>query len=178
MAQTREALLQEMPIFGGIREDVLAFLLARAPVRQVPAGTLLVREGEPGRAMFVLEAGQALVLKGWQGKQVVLGRLGRGDCFGEMALIDLGPRSASVLAVCDATVIEISADALLDLYREDPNQFTVIHMNIAREICRRLRHADERILEVTARESLERGPDLSAVLNPPPTPTSAATERR
>jgi CRP-like cAMP-binding protein len=159
---THEALLQEMPVFGGIREDALAFLLARAPVRRVPAGTLFFREGDLGRDMFVLESGQALVLKASRGRQLVLRRLGRGDCFGEMALLDLGPRSASVLAVEDATVIELSADAFLDLYRRDPGQFTLIHMNIAREVCRRLRDTDARMLEVALEGAFELGPDLPA----------------
>ena len=55
--------------------------------------------------MYVVETGEVSVLKSWNDEQYEIGRLGPGDCFGEMALIDLFPRSASVLAVRDCTAI-------------------------------------------------------------------------
>jgi CRP/FNR family cyclic AMP-dependent transcriptional regulator len=70
--------------------------------------------------------------------------LARGDCFGEMALIDLNPRSASVVAVEDCIALEISHQALYVLYEHYLEQFTLIQMNL-REVSRRLRALDERL---------------------------------
>jgi len=65
-----------------------------------------------------------------------------------MSLIDLFPRSTSVRAQKPCTAIEISSDALYEIYKRDLEQFALIQMNIAREISRRLRGADERLFEI------------------------------
>ena len=95
--------------------------------------------------MFVLEAGGAVVLKSWQGRDYPLQTLKEGDCFGEMALMDHCPRSASVCAVEDCIAIRISAADLYQIYAKDLKQFALIQMNMGREVCRRLRDADNRL---------------------------------
>lgn len=60
-------LLQAMPIFGALREDTLDFLLARMHEVRVAAGGWFFREGDAASRLFVLEAGSASVLKGWDG---------------------------------------------------------------------------------------------------------------
>jgi CRP-like cAMP-binding protein len=143
MQESRIAALQAMPIFGAIRSDVLASLVEACATIAVPAGQYFFREGDRAGSMFVLESGEVAVLKQWAGQQHELGRLRRGDCFGEMALIDLFPRSASVLAVEACTAIELSTASLFKLYETDLEQFALVQMNIARELSRRLRAADE-----------------------------------
>jgi CRP-like cAMP-binding protein len=69
--------------------------------------------------------------------------MGQGDCFGEMALIDFCPRSASVRALEDSRAIELSATSLQQLYEKDPAQFTMIYMNLGRELSRRLREVND-----------------------------------
>jgi CRP-like cAMP-binding protein len=95
--------------------------------------------------MFVLEAGTAVVLKSWCGQDYLLRTLNEGDCFGEMALMDLGPRSASIRAVNDCTALCISTANLHKVYATDLKQFTLIQMNMGREVCRRLRESDNRL---------------------------------
>jgi CRP-like cAMP-binding protein len=85
------------------------------------------------------------VLKSCRGQEYVLSILKEGDCFGEMAVMDLGPRSASVRAVEDCTAIHISAATLYQVYEQDLKQFALIQMNMGREVCRRLREADNRL---------------------------------
>ena len=101
MKPTQLELLQSMPIFGAIRSDALQFLLEQAHEVVVRAGEFFFRENDQATSMFVLESGRAVVIKGWQGHDTELHRLGAGDCFGEMALMDLFPRSASVFAIED-----------------------------------------------------------------------------
>jgi len=67
--------------------------------------------------MFVLEYGTVVVSKQWGGESHVLKQLLHGDCFGEMALLDLFPRSASVMAVEASSVIEFNHATLLKLYQ-------------------------------------------------------------
>ena len=158
MAQTRSEVLQGMPVFGGLREDALRVLLEQARTVERRAGSWFFREGDPARSMFVLETGEAQVTKQWREREFVLNNLKPGDCFGEMALMDLAPRSASVRAETDCRSMEFSTDDLLRLYEVDVEQFALIQMNIGREVCRRLRATDELLFRVQMGE-VPVGPD-------------------
>jgi CRP-like cAMP-binding protein len=140
-------LLQQMPIFGAVKEQALRLLLEAAASVRVSKGAYFFREQDDAQSMFVLETGRVAVVKEWQGREMQLHELGSGDCFGEMALLDLFPRSAAVRAVEDCVAIELSPADLLRLYEQDSEQFALIQMNIAREMCRRLRHTDEMLFE-------------------------------
>jgi len=89
---------------------------------------------------------------GARGRELPLRELGVGDCFGEMALLDLFPRSASVRAVEDCRAMALKPDHLYRLYEHDPGQFAMVQMNIAREMSRRLREADEQLFRATMGE--------------------------
>ncbi len=149
---TRTELLQGAPVFGAIREDTLQFLLERARMVEVTAGGFFFREGDRAESMFVLERGHAEVFKHWQQREFVLLNLGEGDCFGEMALLDLFPRSASVRAVTDSLAIELGTAVMYDLFHFDAEQFALIQMNIGREVCRRLRATDEMLFRASMGE--------------------------
>lgn len=143
----RLALLRGMALFGGIRDDIIEFLLGLSAGVSVARGDFFFREGDQGEAMYVLESGRVAVIKQQaQGAPVVLRQLGPGDCFGEMALVDISPRSAAVQALEDCRAIEVPVAGLLQLYQRDLEQFALIEMNMAREISRRLREADQRLI--------------------------------
>jgi CRP-like cAMP-binding protein len=147
MQQARLQMLQNMPVFGGIDEDALQLLLQQAQLVEVAAGDYFFQEKEQGTAMFVLDSGKVAVIKSWQEREHLLAELGPGDCFGELALIDFYPRSASVRALRDSTAIELSTATLHQLYEQDLKQFTLIQMNLGREVSRRLRDADEKLFQ-------------------------------
>ena len=147
MTQARLAILQNMPIFGGIRDDTLEWLLERAEIVSIAAGEFFFEENDPGGSLFVLETGHVVVLKHWDGHNYRLHEFGPGDCFGEMSMIDLCPRSASVLAVRDSLAIHLRGIQIVALLHRDLEQFALIQMNMAREISRRLREADEALFQ-------------------------------
>lgn len=138
-------LLQAMPIFGGVNQESLEFLLARCPEVEIAKNTYFFKEGEQADSLFILERGTALVLKG---RDIKLRYLVRGDCFGEMSLIDLNPRSASVQAIENCIALELSRQNLFSLYEYDLEQFVIIQMNLSREVSRRLRALDERLMSL------------------------------
>ena len=143
MQRERLRMLQAMPIFGGIREDILEFILTEAGIASIPHEEYFFRENVRGTSMYVLEQGKVLVTKEWEDYEYVLAEMGKGDCFGEMSLIDLGPRTASVLALEDCRAIKLTNVNILKIYQRDLEQFVMIQMNMAREVSRRLRHTDE-----------------------------------
>lgn len=153
MLAARIELLQQMPIFGGVRDDALSRLLEPTRTVVVDAGRYFFREGEPAQCMYVLESGEVVVLKQWRGREMPLRRFGPGDCFGEMALLDLFPRSAAVRAETACTAIELTPSDLLRLFEHDREQFALVQMNIGREMCRRLRVTDQQLFEAVMGEA-------------------------
>lgn len=149
MSNPRLALLQQMPIFGGITDEVLEFLLARTRIVHRRADEYFFNEGDKAEELYVLEEGKVEILRHWKGQDYRISAMSQGDCFGEMALIDFCPRSASVRATEDSSAIELSASALQELYEKDPTQFTMIYMNLARELSRRLREVNDLLFQAT-----------------------------
>lgn len=141
----RTELLRKMPIFGGVRSQSLEMILDASEEVDFSGGDYFFREGEVGQFIFVIETGTAVVERRWGDTPIILGRLKSGDCFGEMSLIDLQRRSASVKAESDCHVIQIPFRALLRLCQSDVEQYTMVMMNLAREVSRRLRIAGERL---------------------------------
>ncbi|MEM7411514.1 MAG: Crp/Fnr family transcriptional regulator [Myxococcota bacterium] len=141
--------LQKTALFGATAEETVAFVLERAPEVRVSAGEWFFREDERGTAIYWLEEGQVAIHKRRAGHEVALRRLEVGDCFGEVALFDFGPRSASVRAVEDCLALEISSALLREVAERDLEQFTLLTMNLGRELARRLRAVEEHLFEVT-----------------------------
>ncbi len=143
MDARRVELLQRMPVFGALSERALNLLVEKSRQLEVAAGEHFFREGDAARSMYVIESGQAVVTRQWQGREVELNRFGPGDCFGEMALMDLHPRSASVRALEPCVAIEFGHDEMQLLCEADLEQFALLQMNLGRELSRRLRATDE-----------------------------------
>ena len=140
----RARLLKEVPVFGGLSEETIQFILDRATHLEIRKGEFLFQEGEHTASMFVMETGKIAILKRAKEHQYLLRDMVAGDCIGEMALFDFLPRSASAFVLEDARLIEISSAILMDVYNFDLEQFALIQMNMGREVTRRLRVADER----------------------------------
>ncbi|MDH4045385.1 MAG: cyclic nucleotide-binding domain-containing protein, partial [Gemmatimonadota bacterium] len=98
--------LRRVPLFAQLSEDDLARVAAMVRERPYPRHSVIVFEGDPGDALFIVAAGQVkVVLIGEDGREVILAVLESGDCFGELALIDDEPRSAHVIAMDDARLL-------------------------------------------------------------------------
>ncbi|WP_407530735.1 Crp/Fnr family transcriptional regulator [Methylobacterium oryzisoli] len=144
-----KAFLVETPFFGGLSDASLDLLVAKLVERHVEAGTTVITEGEPGRSMYVVHSGELAVSKRCaSGGTIALNRLGPGDFFGEMTLIEVQHRSATLVAQSRVTLYELTARDLYAYYKADVHAYAMVLQNINRELCRRLRHADERIAEL------------------------------
>jgi CRP-like cAMP-binding protein len=142
--------LQAVSIFGALTPETIRFLIGRAGREEVRAGELLVREGEQGGDLYILESGSAEVFKERKGPKplrVRLAELAAGDCFGETSLLACMPRSASVLALTDCVTLRLRNTDLLALYEHDVRQFAILMMNLGREAARRLWISNELLLD-------------------------------
>ncbi len=135
-------LLTQAPLFRGVTGPALDDLLRRMQLRTRPASTLLVAQDEPGDTMFLLVEGRArVVLFGENGRELTLAELRPGDVFGELSLLDARPRSANVVALDDVTVLALGREA----FAGHVQRYPLTALNLARELGRRLRRADEQI---------------------------------
>jgi len=97
--------LSQVPLFAGVGRRELKRLAAQMSERTFPEGHVIASEGEPGVGFFLIEDGNATVIVGGETRR----SLGPGDWFGEIALIDQGPRSASVVAATELRCQGMSA---------------------------------------------------------------------
>ncbi|WP_437723698.1 cyclic nucleotide-binding domain-containing protein [Sorangium sp. So ce861] len=145
------AQLREIGLFGGLGDHVLQGLADTLELLELQPGAVAFREGDNGREMFVLLAGEMEVLK--RSKRDVEARvavLGPSDWFGEMSILDVMPRSATVRAIAPSRLMRVTAHDLDALYRRDLKSYTLLVLNIAREMSRRLRVADSLLAELVA----------------------------
>lgn len=138
------SILREIGLFGGLDEGTLELLAKELPRITANIGDRVVTEGDPAREMFVVVSGELEVLKSSRGSsEVRVAMLGPGDWFGEMSIVDVQPRSATVRCLAPSLLLRMSAEDVEQLlYRRDLKSYALLIMNIARELSRRLRVAD------------------------------------
>ena len=144
-----KAFLLATPFFGGLSDASLDLLISMLAERSFDAGATIFAEGEPGRSMFVVHSGELVVSKlADAGRVIRMAHLEHGDFFGEMTLIEMQNRSATVVAESPTVLYELTARELYKCYKADIHAYVMVMQNINRELCRRLRRADNRIAEL------------------------------
>ncbi len=121
---TEEAasLLSATRLFGDLERDALLGLAARAVDRLYRKGQLIVYQGEPGDSVFVVVEGLVkVVVSSEEGEEMVLVTLRPPDTFGELSLVDGGPRSASAEAIEATRVLVITRSVLLEMLEQSPS---------------------------------------------------------
>lgn len=126
--------------------------------RQYADGEVVCRQGEPGNCMYLVQSGKVEVVREEAGVETVLGRLRGGDIFGEMAIIDRRPRSATVRAAGEARILTLDKRAFLRQVSEDPS----LAFRILKQLSLRIRalSADVARLERERREGFPSEPRL------------------
>ncbi len=109
------ALLRSVPLFAPLVRPLVEMLAGRLTRVEVPAGTVVVREGDPGDLFFVIESGNLDAT--YRGEH--LSRMGAGECFGEIALLQDIPRTASVVAREDCVLHSLNRDDFLSAMAGD-----------------------------------------------------------
>ncbi len=131
------ATLEEVPLFEGVSKRHLRRIAKLAHIRRFAPGSAIVRTGDSGRAFFVLLDGNVKVLRAGARAR----RLGIGDYFGEMALLDDAPRSADVVADGEVLALMIDRSSFTKVLRAEP----ALAQALLRTLAGRLRAAEASI---------------------------------
>src|SRR3954469_14099800 len=140
-----KAFLLATPFFGGIPLQSLDLLMSMLVRCRFDPGPPVVRGGSPGRSLFIVKSGRLAVSKrANSGSIIPISVLEPGDFFGEMTLIEMQNRSATVIAESPTVLYELTAQKLYACYKADIHAYVIVLQNINRELCRRLRRSDDR----------------------------------
>jgi len=141
-------------MFEGIDDADMLALVDALRVHQLVPGDIVFQQGDSGSAMYIVASGEICIhLPGSDPvSRVILATLPCGTCFGELAIFDDKPRSASALATCDTVLLELGQDALLDCMRTRPS----VALGILRTMSERLRGVNAMLTERTTRTEAQR----------------------
>lgn len=149
ISEENKNLLFKASIFSGLSIDQLSSVLDTAEEVSFSKGDVVMTEGEEGGELFVVIEGKVQIEKSTnkdftikiaQSEQ-------RGMMLGEMSLVDMKPRSATVRADSDLKTVRISRESLSDIFDNDPIILATISLNIARALSDRLRHSNDILTE-------------------------------
>ncbi|KAK5114577.1 hypothetical protein LTR85_010154 [Meristemomyces frigidus] len=123
-----ESFLEEVPLLSGLTPYERSKIADALETTKYPAGSTIIREGDPGDKFYILESGEAEAVK--RGAQKPLKNYSKGDYFGELALLDDKPRAASVLSKTEVKVATLGKDGFQRLLgpveaimrRDDPSR--------------------------------------------------------
>ena len=135
-------LLENVTLFSGLREEELTSMVRVAVMKNYGKHASILREGEKSDALYIVAAGKVkVVLSTDGGKEVILAIIGKGEFFGEMAMIDEQPRSADVVAMEPTQILVIGKSDFINCLAHNPQ----MAFRIMQGLIQRLRNADRKI---------------------------------
>ena len=143
---TRLFFLKETELFGELSLDDLLLIDAETTQEEFRAGQVVCRQGTEGSELYVVYDGEVQVEREAEGERLVVATLGRGEPLGEMALFDALPRSATVVAKTDCSLLVLQHSQFLHIAEQRPEILT----EIARVLSSRIRHLEEQLLQASA----------------------------
>jgi CRP/FNR family transcriptional regulator, cyclic AMP receptor protein len=144
-------MLLKIPVFENLKTRELRQVAGIVHRRQYVAGEYVFFQNDPGLGMYVIEQGEVSVDHvGTDGSKKELALLKDGDFFGELSLLDESPRSASVIAVTDASLIGFFRPDLFEIMEKAPSTGLKIVLKVAEMIGERLRNTNLELSKVRA----------------------------
>ena len=144
LTQVKTGMLRRVKILADLNEDQLERFVSFMEVNPVRQWSEIVKQGQSGDAMFLVLEGELRVRLMINGKETILATLLAGECFGEIALYDQGPRSADVVANSDSLLVKISAASFEHLAGEAPDLATPFLRAVGKTLTARIRADNKR----------------------------------
>ncbi len=142
MSQDIQNYLKKTSLFKSLSDDMLNALAQNTTTRKLAPGDVLMRKGEIADSLFIINEGWVkIVTEDKKGDELIINKCGPGEIIGEMALLDSGPRSATVIAIENSEALELKQEAFQDLLDKNPN----VSLSIIRSYSNRLRFSTKYI---------------------------------
>jgi CRP/FNR family cyclic AMP-dependent transcriptional regulator len=153
--------LRNVPIFADLEEKDLLRVVKLGTSQKYKKGNIVVLEQESGAALFVIITGKVKVVRmDEDGREVILSMFGPGEFFGEMSLLDVLARSASVVATVKSELFMIHRRDFLELL----NEFPSVTISLLAELAMRLRKADMQIKSLSLKDAEGRVANVMLIL--------------
>jgi CRP/FNR family cyclic AMP-dependent transcriptional regulator len=149
--QPNDPRLQQFALFSGLGHDELSALVRLTDTVTFSKGAKIIQAGEEGHCLYLLLTGTAVVQAPPPDGKVELATLKVGDFFGEISLVDEGPRSADVVALEDCELLRVTRTTIGVLAGLQPAAAVQILSSIGRELVQRLRTANQKYLDLLHR---------------------------
>ncbi|MFQ6113740.1 MAG: cyclic nucleotide-binding domain-containing protein [bacterium] len=150
--ETVIAILKRVPLFKGMRKSDLSEFEKLIHRRYFKAKETIFWEGEPGVGMYIVEDGIVAIYKNSeQQSREELARLSRGEFFGELALLDESPRSATAIALEDSRILGLFRPDLMGLIERKPRLGSQFFFHLACLVGERLKHTNEELQALWAK---------------------------
>jgi CRP-like cAMP-binding protein len=139
--------LRNVTIFAGLPDENLRQISSKCRIARFNANDVIIRENTPGKDIMITLRGRVRVVLGLDKEPLDVVEFGPGNCIGEVSVIGILNHSASVIAVEETDMLVVSKQLLMDIFKEDKELFSVLILNIARELARRLHFTDSILWE-------------------------------
>lgn len=140
------ALLRDVPLFGDLSQRELSAVQSILHRREYDRDEVLFRQGNPGVGMYIIQEGTIEIL--YEPTDSVLAELADGDFFGELALLNETPRSATAIARTDSVLYGLFRPDLLELVERDSSLGVQILIHMGRVLSERLIHTNETVQDL------------------------------
>ena len=139
---TNHAALRQVPFFAELNQEELAELSARMVSRRFSAGQVVFHHGDPAGLLYIIQKGKIKISYATaEGQEALLAILGKDDFFGELALLDEAPRSATAQALEPTETLTLHREEFLHFLRHNPD----FALHVLRVLTQRIRHLNSQI---------------------------------
>jgi CRP-like cAMP-binding protein len=140
------SILNKISIFGGLDEKQIQFILKILKQVNYKKGEYIFRQGDLPSHIYIIQKGKVRLVEDVDMTSYQIFEFGEGNCIGEASVMGSHPHTVSAIACEDSVLIVLSKEMFFHIYEHDKVIFSILILNIAREICRRLKRTDDILL--------------------------------
>jgi len=139
-------ILRNVTIFSGLTESEICDISRNCDIMDAAVGDVLLEEGKAATEIFIILQGRINLVLNMHDNPLKIFDFGSGNCIGEASVIGIQNHSASAVVTEESSLMILSRKVLMDIFETNNRLFSLLILNIAREIARRLHHTDEILL--------------------------------
>ncbi|MCL2689298.1 MAG: cyclic nucleotide-binding domain-containing protein [Chitinispirillia bacterium] len=139
-------ILRNVTIFSGLTESEISDISYNCDIMDAAVGDVLLEEGKAATEIFIILRGRINLILNMNDNPLAIFDFGSGYCIGEASVIGIQNHSASAVVTEESSLMILSRKVLMDIFETNNRLFSLLILNIAREIARRLHHTDEILL--------------------------------